>query len=53
MHSFIREGARTRYHPDLAARYACLPLSALSSTTPRADLAAMRHETMPVRIFRT
>jgi urease accessory protein len=38
---------------DLAARYACLPLSALSSTTPRADLAAMRHETMPVRIFRT
>jgi urease accessory protein len=38
---------------DLAAEYASLPLSALSSTTPRADLAAMRHETMPVRIFRT
>jgi urease accessory protein len=38
---------------DLAAEYATLPLSALSSTTPRADLAAMRHETMPVRIFRT
>lgn len=38
---------------DLAAQYASLPLSALSSTTPRADLAAMLHETMPVRIFRT
>ena len=38
---------------DLAALYASLPLSALSSTTPRADLAAMLHETMPVRIFRT
>ncbi len=37
----------------LAAVYATLPLAALSSTTPGADLAAMRHETMPVRIFRT
>lgn len=37
----------------LAREYAGLPLAALSSTTPRADLAAMRHETMPVRIFRT
>jgi len=36
-----------------AAHYATLPLSALSSTTPRADIAQMRHETMLVRIFRT
>ncbi|MGV8986561.1 MAG: urease accessory protein UreF [Cypionkella sp.] len=38
---------------DLAARYASAPLSALSSATIGADLAAMRHETMEVRIFRS
>lgn len=33
--------------------YARTPLDDISSTSPRADLAAMRHETMDVRIFRT
>ena len=37
----------------LAAEYAEAPLSALHSSTIRADIAAMRHETLPVRIFRT
>jgi urease accessory protein len=37
----------------LAARYASLGLEDLSSTTQGADLAAMRHETMDVRIYRT
>lgn len=37
----------------LAAAYAQTPLDEISSTSPRADLAAMRHETMDVRIFRT
>ena len=38
---------------DLAARYAMEPLSALSSATLGADLAQMRHETLPVRIYRS
>ena len=37
----------------LAAEYAEAPLSALHSSAFRADIAAMRHETLPVRIFRT
>jgi urease accessory protein len=37
----------------LAAEYAEAPLSALHSSAFRADIAAMRHETFPVRIFRT
>lgn len=37
----------------LAQDYADAPLAALSATTPGADLAAMRHETMEVRIFRS
>lgn len=37
----------------LAAEYAKAPLTALSSATMGADLAAMRHETMDVRIFRS
>lgn len=37
----------------LAEVYATTPLDEISSTSPRADLAAMRHETMDVRIFRT
>jgi urease accessory protein len=37
----------------LAEAYATLPLSALTSTSLGADIAAMAHETMPVRIFRT
>lgn len=38
---------------DLAATYAAAPLTALSSATIGADLAAMRHETLDVRIFRS
>lgn len=38
---------------DLAARYDLFTLDDLSSTTPGADLATMRHETMDVRIYRT
>ena len=37
----------------LAENYATPGLDDLSSTTPGADLAAMRHETMNVRIYRT
>lgn len=37
----------------LAQAYANAALDDISSTSPRADLAAMRHETMDVRIFRT
>ncbi len=37
----------------LAATYATEPLEALSSATLGADLAAMRHETLPVRIYRS
>ena len=37
----------------LAAHYATEPLDALSSATIGADLAAMRHETLPVRIYRS
>ena len=37
----------------LAETYALAPLSDLSSATLGADLAAMRHETMEVRIFRS
>ncbi|WP_096786217.1 urease accessory protein UreF [Rhodobacter sp. CZR27] len=43
-------------HPlieDLAATAAEAPLEAIGSAAFRADLAAMRHETMDVRIFRT
>lgn len=45
-----------RLAPHITARaetFAATPLSALSSTSFGADLAAMRHETMDVRIFRT
>ncbi len=38
---------------ELAEVYAGMPLTSLSSTTLRADLAAMRHETLEVRIFRS
>ncbi|MBI1170177.1 urease accessory protein UreF [bacterium] len=38
---------------DLAARCAQEPLSALASATLGADHAAMRHETLDVRIFRS
>jgi len=37
----------------LAAELEKAPLSALSSSTPRADLAAMRHETLQTRIYRS
>ena len=37
----------------LAEGYALARMDDLSSTTPGADLAAMRHETMDVRIYRT
>ncbi len=37
----------------LAARYATEPLTALTSATFGADLAAMHHETRPVRIYRS
>lgn len=37
----------------LAAEAAATPLNAIASFTPRADMAAMRHETLEVRIFRT
>lgn len=37
----------------LAADYAAAPLSALASATLGADHAAMRHETLDVRIFRS
>ena len=37
----------------LAENYATLGIDDLSSTTPGADLAAMCHETMNVRIYRT
>jgi urease accessory protein len=37
----------------LATEYVKAPLSALHSSALRADIAAMRHETLPVRIFRT
>lgn len=42
--------------PQLAAQAAALaeaPLSAIATATPRADLMAMAHETLPVRIFRS
>jgi urease accessory protein len=38
---------------SLAAEAATTPLGAIGSTTPGADLAQMRHETLPTRIFRT
>lgn len=37
----------------LAATCATTPLDDLTATTPGAELAAMRHETLEVRIFRT
>lgn len=37
----------------LAARFAAAPLDEIHSATPRADLAAMQHETLQPRIFRT
>jgi len=37
----------------VAARYATEPLDALSSATLGADMAAMHHETLPVRIYRS
>ena len=37
----------------LAATYATEPLDALSSATFGADIASMRHETLPVRIYRS
>jgi urease accessory protein len=43
-------------HPMIervAAEAAATPLAAISSGVPGADLAAMHHETQPVRIFRT
>jgi urease accessory protein len=38
---------------QIAADCANAPLSALASSTLGADIAAMRHETLPVRIFRS
>ncbi len=38
---------------DLATECTTAPLSALASSTLGADIAAMRHETLPVRIFRS
>lgn len=43
-------------HPliaDLAARAAIAPLDAIASAAVAGDLAAMRHETLDVRIFKT
>ncbi|MDT8854367.1 urease accessory UreF family protein [Paracoccaceae bacterium Fryx2] len=43
-------------HPlitDLATEAATLPLGAITTAAFRADMAAMHHETMDVRIFRT
>lgn len=37
----------------LASELADAPLSAIASSTPRADLAAMRHETLQTRIYRS
>nr|WP_291237840.1 urease accessory UreF family protein [Gemmobacter sp.] len=37
----------------IAQRAAVMPLEDISSFTPGADMAAMRHETLEVRIFRT
>ncbi len=52
------EGQRmlTALHPlmqQLASNAATAPLSAISSAAIRADIAAARHETLDVRIFRT
>jgi len=38
---------------ELASRYAVDPLSDVGTATFRADLAAMQHETLEVRIFRS
>lgn len=38
---------------DLAHRAAQTPIEAVGTFTPGADMAAMRHETLNVRIFRT
>lgn len=38
---------------SLASQFATAPLSALSSATLGADIAAMRHETLDVRIYRS
>lgn len=38
---------------DLATRAAATPLEEIASFTPGADMAAMQHETLEVRIFRT
>jgi urease accessory protein len=39
--------------PGLARRFAALPLNGAGPTTPGADMAAMRHETLDVRHFRS
>lgn len=39
--------------PELAHEAAALPLDEVTTFTPGADMAAMRHETLEVRIFRT
>jgi urease accessory protein len=53
-------GEGQRILSDLAPRLAALadtladaPLDAIATSTPRADLMAMAHETLPVRIFRS
>jgi len=38
---------------DLAPRYSTLPLSAIGTATLGADLAAMQHETLDIRLYRT
>jgi urease accessory protein len=52
------DGQRTlsALHPVIertAKEAAATPLDAIASSVPGADLAAMHHETQPVRIFRT
>jgi urease accessory protein len=50
------QGVLAGLHPviqSLAAKAATATLDDLATSALRADLASMRHETMPVRIFRT
>jgi urease accessory protein len=56
----LGQGAGQRLLHDLAPGLTALatdlaesPLDEISGFTPGADLAAMRHETMDIRIFRT
>ncbi|OIQ67865.1 urease accessory protein UreF [mine drainage metagenome] len=50
------QGVLAALHPlilRIAAKATTVPLNAIGSGAIRADLAAMQHETLDVRIFRT